>query len=149
FQHGTYQVPFTVSDGRLSVTKTTTITVLNVDALPQFDNLDSWRVAEGQPVIFRAFAFDPNNPGFVPQDRTADGSLTPLEGTDPTITYTVSGLPAGATFDPVTAVFSWPTGYADAGEYQVTFTATNDGDGTGTPLTSTVQVPITVLNANR
>ena len=94
------QIPFTVSDGQLSVTKTTTITVLNVNAPPQFDYLGDWRVAEGQDVRFRAFAFDPNNPGFVPQDRTADGILTPLDGTDPTITYTASGLPAGATFDP-------------------------------------------------
>ena len=39
FQHGVYQIPFTVSDGQLSVTQTTTITVLNVNAPPQFDNL--------------------------------------------------------------------------------------------------------------
>ena len=65
-------------------------------------------------------------------------TLTPLEGTAPTITCTVSGLPAGATFDPQTAIFNWPTGYSDAGTYAVTFTATNDGDGTGVPLSTTV-----------
>ena len=83
---------------------------------------------------FRAFAFDPNNPAYVPPDRVSDGSLTPLLGSDPTVTYTVSGLPAGATFDPDTAMFFWEAGYNDAGTYQVTFTATNDGDGTGVPL---------------
>jgi len=149
FQHGVYQIPFTVSDGQLSVTKTTTFTVLNVNAPPQFDNLSSWRVAEGQDVTFRAFAFDPNNPGFLPQDRASDGTLTPLDGTNPTITYMASGLPAGAAFDPTTAIFDWPTGYSDAGNYVVTFTATNGGDGTGTPLSSTVSVPITILNTNR
>src|SRR5262249_6613055 len=94
FQHGTVEIPFTVSDGQLSVTKPTTFTVMNVDAPPRFDNLLGWRVFEGQDIRLRAFAFDPNNPGFVPQDKAADGTLTPLEGTNPTITYTytASGL---------------------------------------------------------
>ncbi|MGA2035933.1 MAG: putative Ig domain-containing protein, partial [Thermoguttaceae bacterium] len=148
-QHGVYAIPFTVSDGANTVTQTTTITVLNVNAPPQFDNPGAWRAAEGQDLQFRAFAFDPNNPGYLPPDRLADGTLTPLEGSDPTVTYTVSGLPADATFDPDTAMFDWETGYSDAGTYQVTFTATNDGDGTGVPLSSTMTVPITVLNANR
>src|SRR5262249_39030965 len=106
-------------------------------------------VPEGQTVRFRAFAFDPNNPSFVPQDRTANGDLTPLEGSQPTITYAVSGLPPGATFDPATAMFVWPTGYNDAGHDVVTFTATNDGDGTGVPKSATVSVPITIVNTNR
>ncbi len=148
-QHGVYQVPFTVNNGQQSTTVTTTFTVLNVNAPPVFDNLGGWRVAEGQDITFLAFATDPNNPGFIPQDRTANGTLTPLEGTNPTITYTVSGLPADATFDPVTAEFNWRTGYTDAGTYNVTFTATNDGDGTGTPLSTSVTVPITVLNVNQ
>ena len=149
FQHGVYNIPFTVSDGQTSVTQTTTITVLNVNAPPQFDYLGAWRVDEGQDVQFRAFALDPNNPGFVPQERTADGTLTPLDGTQPTITYTASGLPAGATFDPTTDILDWPTGYSDAGNYVVTFTATNDGDGTAIRLSTTVSVPITVINVNR
>ena len=147
FQHGVYEVPFTVSDGQLSVTQITTFTVLNANAPPQFDNLAGWRVYEGQDVNFRAFAFDPNNPGFDPQDRTADGTLTPLEGTLPTIVYTAIGLPAGATFDATTAMFDWPTTFGDAGNDVVTFIATNDGDGTGTPLSTSVSVPITVLKA--
>lgn len=149
FQHGVYQVPFTVGDGVLSTTVTTTITVLNVDAPPVFNDLGSWSMDEGQQINFRAFALDPNNPGFIPQERLPDGSLTPLEGTAPTISYTVSGLPAGATFDPQTDIFNWQTGYTDAGRYLVTFTATNDGDGTGVPLSATVSVPITIINVNR
>ena len=149
FQHGVYQVPFTVSDGMLSTTVTTTITVVNVDAPPVFNDLGLWSVDEGQQINFRAFALDPNNPGFIPQERLPDGSLTPLEGTAPTISYTVSGLPAGATFDPQTDIFNWQTGYTDAGRYLVTFTATNDGDGTGVPLSATVSVPITIINVNR
>ena len=114
-----------------------------------FDNLDGFQVAENQTLTFLAFACDPDNPGFALPSRNADGTLTPWESTRPTVTYAVSGLPAGATFDRDTAVFSWTPGYADAGSYQVTFTATDDGDGTGTPLSTTVTVPLTVLNVNR
>ena len=150
YQHGVYQVPFTVSNGQLSRTQTTTITVLNVNAPPQFDNLGDWRVYEGQDLSFRAFALDPNNPGFMPQDRTADGTLTPLDGT-PADDHLHGQRPArkgrrstrrrpSSTGRPAT-----PT----PGNYVVTFTATNDGDGTGVPLSSTVSVPITILNTNR
>ena len=42
-----------------------------------------------------------------------------MEGSQPTVTYTASGLPAGATFDPQTAMFEWATGYAAAGRCSV------------------------------
>jgi PKD repeat protein len=41
--------------------------------------------------------------------------------------YSASGLPAGASFDPETRQFSWTPDYTQAGEYTVTFTAS---DGT-------------------
>ena len=53
---------------------------------------------------------------------------------------------AGATFDPDTALFRWTPGNHQAGTYNVIFTATNDGNGG--PLSSSVTVPITVLNVN-
>src|SRR5207248_1688419 len=58
-------------------------------------------------------------------------------------------LPAGATFDPATATFTWTPGYTQNGTYTVTFTATDDGGGLGVPLTATVSVPIVVVNRNR
>jgi len=36
-----------------------------------------------------------------------------------------------------------------AGDYIVTFTATDDGDGTGVNLFTSIDVPITILNFNR
>jgi hypothetical protein len=149
FQAGEFEIPFTVSDGGSITTQTTKITVLNVNAAPVFDNLGAWQIQEGQSVRFRAFALDPDNPGFVPQDRNADGQLTILEGSDPSVTYTVSGLPTGATFDPITAMFAWTPGYANAGIYNVTFTATDDGNGTGATKATSLIVPITVFNTNR
>src|SRR5678815_383477 len=64
-------------------------------------------------------------------------------------TYTVSGLPDGASFDAETLELVWTPGYAQAGTYRVTVTATDDGNGTGVPLTSRIVVPIVVNNANR
>ncbi|TVS15269.1 MAG: tandem-95 repeat protein, partial [Planctomycetaceae bacterium] len=149
FQAGIYEIPFTVSDGTSQTTQTTTFTVLNVNAPPVFDRLDRFVVQEGQELRFRAFAFDPDNPTYVPPDRMATGELTPLDDTPPTVSYTVDGLPAGAAFDPETLEFSWIPDFDQAGEYFVTFTATDDGDGTGVPLSDTVIVPITVRNTNR
>ena len=59
------------------------------------------------------------------------------------------GLPAGASFDADTLELVWTPGYAQAGVYQVTVIATDDGDGTGTPRSTTLVLPIVVNNANR
>jgi len=64
------------------------------------------------------------------------------------VSYAVSGLP-GATLDSDTLIFHWTPGFTDAGPHAVTFTATDDGDGTGTPQVTTQTVHLTVLNVNR
>jgi hypothetical protein len=80
-----------------------------------------------------------------------DDSLTPLESTEPTISYEAMNLPTGATFDATTAMFEWTPDFDDSGEsaYQVQFRATDDGDTIGIPLVSEITVPIIVTNANR
>ncbi len=146
-QAGTLTVPFTVtSDTGVSTTQTVTYTVLPAPAAPVFTSLQSWQVNEGQPISFVAMAIDPHNPTFVLPTRLPDGSLSPYPTTQPTVTYAVSGLPPGATFDPDTALFSWTPGNHQNGTYDVTFTATNGG--TGGPLSSSVTVPITVAIVN-
>ena len=68
-----------------------------------------------------------------------------VEATDPdgdALTYSASGLPAGASFDPATREFSWTPDYTQAGEYTVTFTAS---DGTKSyNLSASKDVTITV-----
>jgi hypothetical protein len=68
-----------------------------------------------------------------------------VAATDPdgdALTYSASGLPAGASFDPATRQFSWTPDYTQAGTYTVTFTAS---DGTKSySLSGTKQVTITV-----
>src|SRR5439155_19294348 len=98
---------------------------------------------------FRALALDPDNPGFVPPTRNADGSLTPGGGSPATVTYTVGGLPAGATFDVDTLLFTWTPTFDQVGPFPVTFTATDNGDGTGVPLVTSQTVTVTVLPVNR
>ncbi|HEY4633395.1 MAG TPA: putative Ig domain-containing protein, partial [Candidatus Limnocylindrales bacterium] len=150
FQAGVFTVPLTAGDGQEGATETATLTVLNVNGAPTFQGLgDPFQVQEGQPLAVRAFAFDPDNPGFVPQDRLADGTLTELESTEATVVVEAAGLPGGATFDAATGMFQWTPGFADAGTYHVVFTATDDGDGTGTPQSALAELVITVLNTNR
>jgi PKD repeat protein len=49
---------------------------------------------------------------------------------DDTITYAASPLPAGASLDPITGVFSWTPTFTQEGTYDVTFTA-SDGVASG------------------
>ncbi|PSF27638.1 hypothetical protein C7H19_24930, partial [Aphanothece hegewaldii CCALA 016] len=149
FQAGIHEISFSVSDSEYITTQTTQITVLNANAAPIFDSsLENWQIAEGQTLRFRAFAFDPDNPGFVPPERMAEGQLTLLEGSEPSVTYTVSNLPFGASFDPDTAIFSWTPDFASAGTYNITFSATDNGNGLA-PKTSTITVPLIVRDLNR
>lgn len=76
-------------------------------------------VNEGQLLSFTVSASDP------------DGDI---------LTYSATGLPAGATFDPATKTFNWTAGYDQAGSYSVVFSV-SDGS-----LIDSEQVTITVTN---
>ena len=148
-QVGDYDVPVSVTDGQSETTVVATLHVLNANAPPRFLSLDNWVVYENEPIAFQAMAFDPDHPAYAPPQRASDDSLLWMEGIPAGLVYDVSGLPSGATFDSETTMFGWLPGYADAGEYAVVFTVTDDGDGTGIPLATSVTAHITVLNTNR
>jgi YD repeat-containing protein len=148
-QAGQHEVEFQVLAGGQKVHQTVTFSVLNANAAPVFEQSDPWRVREGETIEFRVFAFDPDNPEFVPQDRLPDGSLTDLEGTPPSVTYVADSLPPGGEFDVDTGMFRWTPSYVQAGQYELVVSATDDGDGTGLPLTRQLTVPLQVLNLNR
>lgn len=61
----------------------------------------------------------------------------------------MTGLPAGAVFDPDTLELIWTPTYVQAGTWQVQVKATDNGDGTGVPASVTALIPIVVENANR
>ena len=147
-QTGEYVVTFVATANGKSTTHFAPFVVLNANAAPVFDPIERWRVFEGQEVLFRVFADDPDNPDFIPPARLDDGELV-YQGTSPTVVLAPTNLPEGATFDRDTGLFRWTPDYVQAGEYLVTFTAIDDGDGTGEQLTSRVTVPIHVRNLNR
>ncbi len=115
-QAGTVTVPFTVTTkAGLSTAETVVYTILPAPAAPAFGVLQSQQIDEGQPLSITAFAVDPHNPTFVLPTRLPDGTLSSYPTTNPTVTYSVSSLPAGASFDPDTALFTWTPGNNQGG----------------------------------
>ncbi|HLF95978.1 MAG TPA: CARDB domain-containing protein, partial [Methylococcaceae bacterium] len=173
-QHGDYRVPVTLTatytqpDGEVaktSVSRDLLFSVLNANGAPVFaastslstGAAETWHLLEGQPLRLSVFAYDPDNPDFEPRIR-----LNPLapatgpEGSAASVAYRVDGLPEGAAFDAETLEILWTPGYAQAGTYTVTVTATDDGDPStssgqapGTPAVSQIVLPLVVSNANR
>ena len=145
-----YLIPITIRSGDLAITETFEVVVLNVNGAPVFDNLTGFRIFEDQPFAFSAFAYDPDNPAYETPVRDEDGMLHQRTPDLPSsVTYSVTGLPAGAAFDASTAVFSWRPSFLQAGVHQFTVTATDDGDGTGMPMTVVTDVEMIVNNLNR
>ena len=121
-QSGSYNATFSVSDGSLVDSEAITITVNNVNRAPVLNLIDNKSINEGRTLTFQISATDPDN--------------APL-------TYSASGLPTGANFDPATHTFAWTPTYDQAGSYNVTFTV-SDGS-----LTASETITITVNNVNR
>ncbi|MEO6739180.1 MAG: putative Ig domain-containing protein [Chthoniobacteraceae bacterium] len=146
YQHGTYDVPVTVSDGEQSVTRTFRITVLNVNGAVRFVPLESLQVLAGQSLTVRVVAIDSNVAPAT--EQTSLLSAPTSSSAQSTLTYAFTTLPNGATYDTATQLLTWTPRYNQAGSYSITFTATNDGDGTGTPNSDTQTVHIAVLPQN-
>ncbi|MDN5416349.1 MAG: putative Ig domain-containing protein, partial [Acinetobacter sp.] len=159
-QAGQYDIPlrliatYTPVNGGVPVrtvaTQLMSLIVHNANAAPQFESSPNWTVLEGSSVRLSVFAFDPDNPGFEPALRTNTQSQA-VQMTDiaPSVIYQVSGLPEGATFDPESLEIYWNPGYQQAGIYKVRVVATDDGNNTGTPLSTERIFTINVLNSNR
>ena len=109
-QTGVYPITFTVTDQAAATdVVSTTITVLNVNQDPVADPIADITVNETELVEFVVTASDP--------DSYDAGNLVWSWNSD--------DLPAGATFDPATATFSWLTTLDDAGLYNPAFTVTD------------------------
>ncbi|MFA5795537.1 MAG: putative Ig domain-containing protein, partial [Candidatus Brocadiia bacterium] len=121
-QAGNYQITFIASDGTIETYQDVNITVDNVNRPPVFSTIANKLLKENETLTFTLAATDP------------DGD---------SMTYSVQGLPQGASFDPATGTFTWTPGYNQSGNYQVTFIAS---DGT---LTSSKTVNISIDNVDR
>lgn len=107
---GNYPIVFTASDDGeppLSVSETVTITVGNVNRPPVLDPIGNRSVDEGGLIEFAVTGTDPDN------DR---------------LTFSASGLPSSARFDPETQIFRWWTSQGDWGGYSVSFKVTDDAE---------------------
>ncbi|HXF49424.1 MAG TPA: Ig-like domain-containing protein, partial [Verrucomicrobiae bacterium] len=124
-QAGSYNVTFIASDGSLADSEAVAITVNNENRAPVLNAIGAKSVNENQLLQFRISSSDP-------------------DGTTPVLSAV--GLPSGATFvDSLNGAgsFTWTPTFAQAGNYNVTFIAS---DGT---LADSEVVTITVNNVNR
>jgi parallel beta-helix repeat protein len=124
-QAGSYNVRFIASNA-LTASDTTEITVTNTDRAPVVTAPPTATAAENGLLTVNVTAADP------------DGApITALEA---------AGLPAGATFTPgpgnTTGTLAWTPDFTQAGNYSVTFTASNALSGADT-------TSITVSNTDR
>src|SRR5262249_47195218 len=95
-----YPVTVTVTDGSLSDTESFTLVVTNTNRAPQLVPVPAQSARENAELRFRVVGGDP------------DGGQLEL---------TVSNLPRGARFDPLSGQFRWTPDFTQAGDYTVTF----------------------------
>ena len=145
---GSQTLSFSVIAGAAEVQGQVHLDVLNANGAPRFENHGERVIEEGQTIEVKAFAFDPDDPGFKLPTRLDDGSLEPAGLVSP-VAYSATGLPDGASFDPETATLTWTPDYDQSGSYTVHFEAVDDGGGTGKPITVTAEIPIFVRDVNR
>jgi hypothetical protein len=115
-QAGSYKVTFKVSDGEFSDEEMITITVIDVllNNAPVLNPIGDKEVKEGEKISFEVSATD------------KDGDK---------LTFSVEGLPEGATFD--NAVFTWTPNYGSNGQYNIVF-KTSDGKQLDTEIITIV-----------
>ena len=148
-QHGVFDLRFFADDGVTLAEQTMVLTVNNLNGQVTFPQLGEFEIFEGQTVQLRIAAFDPefpvapNSPQAVSEDFFID-----FEGLIAELIYSHDTLPAGADYDMDRQIFSWTPDFDASGLYQLNFTATDDGDDTGTPTTDTVTLTINVRDAN-
>ena len=93
---GSYDVTFTVSDGTAGDSEVVTITVSEVNVAPVLAAIGTKSVAELATLTFTVSATDVDLPAN-------------------TLTFSATGLPAGASFDPATRVFRLDSDRSAAG----------------------------------
>lgn len=90
---------------------------------------------------------DPIGDKTVNENALLEFTISATDPDDDNLTYSAANLPAGASFDPQTATFSWTPGFNQAGNYEnIEFTVTDDGD----PIELDLElITITVGDINR
>ena len=118
---GTFTFDVEVTDGDATTTVPVTVVVNEVNAAPTLEAIDDATVDEGSELTFTAVGSDTDDPA-------------------QNLSYSLTGdVPAGATIDPVTGVFSFTPSETQGGESFTFSVVVSDGVTTGTEaLTVTV-----------
>jgi len=128
-QAGTYEITFYATDGSLTVSKTITITVTNVNRLPTLSPIQGYAIDEGSELIISILATDPDN--------------------DP-LTFYATNMPPGAVMEHESgahsATFKWTPGpdtvtSGDALDFDMVFIVSDIHGGSDSQ-----QMTITVLD---
>jgi Putative Ig domain. len=106
FDSGDYDLDFKVTDGYLTDNTTVHVEVYQTNMPPEIEDMGSYSVYENNTLQFFVDATD---------------------GDNDSLTYSVSGLPTGASFNTSTGQFTWKPGYTQSGTYSVEFQVT-DGE---------------------
>ncbi len=80
----------------------------------------------------------------VNENETLTFTVSATDANGDSLTYSASGLPAGADFNPSLRRFSFTPSYTQAGSYLVTFSVSDEKGGTDSEI-----VTVTVANTNR
>lgn len=118
----TFTLVVTDNEGLKSAPAQVVVKVVPPNAAPVLNPIGAKRVAEGSLLTFAVSGSD------------TDSSQ---------LSFTAGALPAGASFSGATRTFAWTPGFLQAGEYQVTFSLSDEVS------TVTETVAITVDNTNR
>lgn len=121
-QEGQYVVTFKASDGRFFDSESIVITVLNMNRPPIFSAIDDMLVDEGSEISFTIGVIDP------------DGD---------SIAYAINMGPPGARLN--NGTFSWTPNYRQAGDYIISFVASDRQSVNAEDIES---VNVTVNNVN-
>jgi hypothetical protein len=124
-QSGEYTIQFSLSDGKLSDSKSVVLTVNHINRPPSVEPVEPKMVDENKPMEFKIIAGDP--------DKEDAGSYN----------LSATQLPQGAVFTPETATFSWTPTFDQSGTYSVTF---NNTDAQGLVTSQTVELTVNHVN---
>ncbi|WMW21265.1 putative Ig domain-containing protein [Methanolobus mangrovi] len=106
YDSGDYDLDFKVTDGYLTDNTTVHVEVYQTNMPPKIEYMGSYSVYENNTLQFFVEATD---------------------GDNDSLTYSVSGLPKGASFNTSTGQFTWKPSYTQSGTYSVEFQVT-DGE---------------------
>ena len=122
-QDGVHTFNVTVSDGTGSDSRTFTVTVREVNSPPVLNAVSNHTIQVQSAFTLNVTATDPDMPAN-------------------NLTYGMTGLPAGASFNAVTGIFTWTPDESQIGTHRITATVS---DGTGSDSRT---FTVTVRGAN-